>query len=790
MEERNVMNAVTVKLSLLIAALCMALAGARGLAAESGQSVVYEWNAASFRPAGGHKAEAVKRANGAIAQRITATRNDWNNFIIIPEGTLKGGRQYTAILKYEIVSPTVFPGTFYMFARSKSLGQHRDIWQTWLGDARTSGVARLSMSLRPADDWMFYVGCKGPGVQIIDSLQIVEGSGFEYLPAAQAAVSAPAGATTQAVAIGASKITIDPPAAKQERVLTATEFGLVADDPQTSTTIAVATKNFAAVKRAIDACREQDASRLVFPKGVYRFYSDEAIAISKLSDVVIDGQGSEFIFEKLHPNVAAVSVIDCTRCVIKDLRLDWDWTVTPLASLCRVMSVSDDGLNCELMFPDLSEKELELVQKAPWKQIFPMDEKTFRPLSAVRLSPSVSQFTPLPGGVLRVTFKQPMPLVKGDTYCVRHQYYEMSAFRIGDSSHLLFDNVTIYSMPGMGWVSRGEMSHWGFRDCRIVRREGSRRPLTATADGFHVTESLGNLLLENCEFTGLGDDCVNIHDNCFQGVQRNDDHTLTLVGNNRWRFRVAAGHTIELFRADYSPIGFRSRIDAVVYKGDDTILTLTEKLPADLSRQSIVVNHHYRSANVRIVNSRFHNTSGRGLLTDAKDLTVENCIFDHTFGQAVQLAIDIVPPLWAEGLPTSNVVLRGNVFDGVNAAGRTDNAAICTFTRWPAGATMHTLYSDVLIERNRFVDTHGPAVAIRNCQNVVVRDNTIDTVKLANPTAFAAAILAAYSSDLTLSDNRWEAGVSVVKPGVLYDPQTTSNVAATNNVVRYSATQP
>ena len=747
--------------------------------AEEKRAVVYEWNPTGFRSIPVYQGTPVTRASGQTAQCITALGAEWNNYIVVPPGKLKGGHEYTAILKYEIVTPPEFPGMFYMFARSKSLGMRCDLWQTWVGDARASGIARMPFHLKEADDWVFTVGCKGPATQIIDSFQIVEKTGFVYLPAEEKPASAITSSTLP-VATGASEITIDPPAATPGPVLSATDYGLVADNPSAPTTTDVATANFAAIKRAIDACRQQGATRLVFPKGVYRFYSKEPVPFDKLNDLVIDGQDSEFIFQKIHEG-AAINVTGCNRCAMKNMRVDWDWAVTPLASLCRVVSATADRLSCDLVFPDLNEKEIDLVKKAPWMGLTVMEPEFFRPKNGQILRCSVPQCTSLPDNVLRVTFKTPVPVAVGETYFIRHQYYEMPAFRIGDSSHVLFDNVTIYSMPGMGWTTRGETNHWGLRNCKITRREGSRRPVTTAADGFHVVESLGNLLLENCEFTGISEDNINIHDNCFQGVKRNDDHTLTLVGNKPWRFKVAVGQTIELFHADYSPIGFQSRINAVAYKGNDTILTLAEKLPGPLSPQTIVGNQHYHTSNVRIANCRFH--GGGRILTSATNLTIEDCLFDHT-SMAVQLAVDIDPALWAEGSPASNIVLRRNTFESVNATGRLDGEAVGTFTRWPAGPTAYPLYRDILIEKNRFVNTHGPALSLRTCQNVFVRDNLIDMAKASdNMAPLASVFFVEHSSDLKLGGNRWEVGAAAVKTGVLYDPETTSKLDATDNIL-------
>lgn len=749
-------------------------------AGEAEPTVVYEWNPAAFRAGPPYQATPVVRPDGRTAQCLTAPGGEWNNYLYVPQGKLKGGRGYTALVTYEIVTPTVFPGTFYMFARSKSLGQHCDLWQTWLGEAGATGTARLSMDLKPADDWVFFVGCRGPGAQIIDRFRIVEGNGFVHLPAE--AGESPAVSPGAPVATGSEEIVIEPPAATGGPVLSATDFGLVADDPAGPAEPDAAPDNLGAVKRAIDACRAQGASRLVFPKGVYRFQAREALPFLNLTNIVVDGQGSEFLFRKLHPGVAAVTLMECDHVVLRDLRLDWDWSVTPLASLCRVTGVAADGMGCDLAFPDLDEAEVERVREAPWMQFFPVDPLEFRIQSSEKIPSPVEGFEALPGNRLRVTFKQPVPLVEGRTYCIRHQYYDMSAFRVGNSRHLLFDEVTIHSMPGMGWVFRDDMSHWGLRNCKIARREGSRRPVTTTADGLHVIESRGNLLLENCEFNGIFEDNLNIHDNCAQGVRRVDDRTLVLVGNNRWRMRAEAGHAIALYRPDFSPLGYQSRIDAVAYQGNDTVLTLAEPLPESVPGPTLVSNLHFDTANVRIANCRF-NGGGR-ILTSARNLTIEDCVFDHTFGQAVQLAIDIVPPHWAEGRPASNVVLRRNVFDSVNGTARADGAAVCTFTRWPAGATDAPLYRNLLIEGNRFVNTAGPALSLHNCQAVTVRDNVIDTAGLKGVgMPFPAAILTTRSADLALGGNLWKTGPVGVVPGVVLDPATTVRVECAGNRV-------
>ena len=99
--------------------------------------------------------------------------------------------------------------------------------------------------------------------------------------------------------------------------------------------------NYEVFKKAIDYCREIKASNLEIPKGKYYFntnlYNGEAqIKLDDLSDITINGNGSEFIFSS---DNKFISIHNCTRLEIKNLILDWNWDKEPLASLGRIIKV-------------------------------------------------------------------------------------------------------------------------------------------------------------------------------------------------------------------------------------------------------------------------------------------------------------------------------------------------------------------------------------------------------------------------------------------------------------------
>ena len=752
----------------------------------SAPTVVYRWDAQEYlKTTGPYTATALPGADGSQRVQIAAGGGDWNNLIKVPVGVLKGDHEYLATLSYEIVKPppypgNPFPGTFHLYARSAKLGQENDVWQNWLGDAGDKGVVRLPLRLRPADDWTFTVGCKGAGTLIVDSLTITEGTGFVFTPATADAAAAPV-ASAAAVVTGCAAVTLTPPATGTGLEVSAHEFGLTADPADGTFSDEVAAANATALAKAVDSARTRNASRLVIPAGVYHVAQKESLKLENLHDLTLDGQGGMLIFCKLLKAGPAIDIKTCQRVVIRDLRIDWDWKVNPIASLCVVQAMADDRKSATIQFPDLDAATTERVKTANWAGFNAVDPETMLPTGIAAIKPLVVSRESKGGNVLAVAFSTPQKLVVGQSYVIRHLYYEMGTFKMTDVSNLRFQGVTIHSLPGMGWVGRGDLDHLALVDCHLAPPPGSRRPMTTAADGFHIIESQGSILIENCSISRTGDDCINIHDNCFQGLRQTGPNTLVLVGNHRWNMKVAAGDKLELFHQDYSPTGFSGTVKAVNFKKDDTELEFTDPLPAGISPLSIVFNRRYGTNNVRIVNSRF--SFGR-VLVSAQHVTIEGNEFDHPFANAIQLHTEIVGSLWAEGSGAGDVVIRNNRFTGANLRGKFGGAVIYGAPVLPAGRTQFPLFHDVLITGNQFADSRGPVVSLGACKNVEISGNRITGDNLLpNANAQAGVILAECGSALRITDNTWTPGPAQKLPGVLIDPATTSGVVIGGNRV-------
>jgi hypothetical protein len=331
----------------------------------------------------------------------------------------------------------------------------------------------------------------------------------------------------------------------------------------------------------------------------------------------------------------------------------------------------------------------------------------------------------------------------------------------------------------MGWVCRGDLDHLALTACRVVPRPGTRRPLSTAADGFHIADSKGGVLIDHCEFDHTGDDCVNIHDTCCQGVRKTGPDSIVLVNNPRYKMRAAVGDHIELFHADYSPAGYVGTVTKVTFTGNDTVLEFAEALPDAVSPLSIMFNHRFGTCDVHIADCRFN--FGRVLLSTRR-ATVERCDFDHCFAYAIQLHTEIISNLWAEGSGAEDILIRDNVFTAANPRLKLGGAVIYGMPVIPAGRTGYPLFRHIEIADNRFVDSRGPIVALASCQDVSIHGNRIEgDTAMPGATTQANCVLVQDSSDIRVEDNTWRDGPGEIRPGVVYDPATTRGLVVAGN---------
>lgn len=744
----------------------------------------------------------VQNSNGTKSIEVTITRGTgYYNYIVIPRTYLKtDATDFTVEVTFRVTKSTTLPCTFYIFARN-SKSQAYDIWQRWVGEPDgKQRTIRFPMQLTPIEGgtWTIYGGAQGMCSIIYDRIAVKEGRAIEHLkPLTDANLNAPDVLSNTPLATGYSPIQIIRPDDKGQGKIISAE-GRMIPDGDTPVSDETAENNGKELQRMVNEAKAIAGNKtILIPKGVYRIANHGGVIIDGMDDLIIDAQGSDFIFQKLYTGQCFM-IAKCNRVVVKNLNMDWNWDYYPIASMFKVNAVSDDRKTLDLDFYEYSDEQAQRLEKLDWMMFLPLEPDTLYP----KRNGQPEKFTlsnqrpklQIKGNQVTANYDRPVALTAGQTYAVRHLYYNLIGFKMANCAHLTFENINIYSLPGMGWLNTGTTHHWRFNQCRIDRRPGSKHPLTTAADGIHAGESKGDLIIENCVFTGLGDDGINLHDNTWQGGLEfgDNDHQLRLLNCPKHRLRIEAGDVLRFYNPDFSPAGIELQVAREPqYDGkpnayvNSTITTIdfTTPVPKKLSYLSIVANTRFGTHNVLIANNTFYRTFGRGILHSGDNVTVEGNRFEEVGGCAIQVQADIVDLHWAEGTGTKNMVIRNNSFKDVNRAGRWEGAVVYTGGRLPWGPTEYPLFDQFLIEKNHFINPPGPAMTLTSTHNVVVRDNIIEMIDpMPNTTPYAGTVFNDNTSNINVVQNLWKYHN---KPenigGVIYNPTESSQVYSIQN---------
>ncbi|MEO5593233.1 MAG: hypothetical protein ABIR15_23185, partial [Chitinophagaceae bacterium] len=285
-----------------------------------------------------------------------------------------------------------------------------------------------------------------------------------------------------------------------------------------------------AVKQALVYIKQNKISKLVFPKGRYDFYPDQAIekyiftsnndeslkriifSLSGFNNFEIDGQGASFIF---HGYVSPFIIENSNNITLKNFSIDWERT---FHSEGKIISVDKDGMDLSFSdkFPYKIENAVLVFQdnnhvEYPYGSLLEFDPVKHETAYMARdyyfgHGQPAKEITP---GNVRLL----APGIKGTpgNVMVFNALKRLcSAITVSDSHNLLFDSMNIFHCGGMGIValrSRDiEINH-----LTVTRSPGTERVLSITADATHFVNCGGKLMIQNSLFENQMDDAANIH---------------------------------------------------------------------------------------------------------------------------------------------------------------------------------------------------------------------------------------------------------------------------------------
>ena len=606
---------------------------------------------------------------------------------------------------------------------------------------------------------------------------------------------------------GCAKFTVAQPEKREGPVVKAADFGFSTANSD----------NAAAINRALEECRRVKAERLELAPGTYRCHGPVGVAMEGIEDLVLDGKGALLVFWRKAAGDwdagaggpvgggANLLVKDCRRVRVERLKMDWDWSVAPLGffgeCVNKHVDQRDNESYVDFEIPDMKRYPL-YPNPVPVQLIQPMSKDRTNGrlegghgrcycgsmpghfgcrnewLSPTRLRVWVyvpqagrpqnrndlSRFSPSRNRSACGSFDM------NEMYGICHYYYGMNGITLDSNEHVTLREVDIWSCRGAGLMIEGTQKYtllYKFRvappspdDVRAAGAGGAYpRCLTSTADGTHVKQCRGYVMMARCEWAMHNDDSVNFHD-CTTIARAEGRRVLRVVNNNGTKYLSAdVGAELELRQEDYSVTGWRGKVVSM----DDRTFTMDRDLPKQNGLFFVVFNRMYSTEHIHFMKCRFHGTPWARNVILASNVTIDDCRFEGMLNSPLKFQACYNYNVWCEGAGCTNVVVRNCTFS--NCADYSQNydpngissqiycgVKIPSSRGWPeknvvpiydaqlkkavdarlakgpsadVAPAFRDVLSGILVEGNTFVNPRGYVWYAENGDNLIFRNNKV-----------------------------------------------------------------
>lgn len=532
------------------------------------------------------------------------------------------------------------------------------------------------------------------------------------------------------------------PNEKSCRSVNASDFGVstAADD------------NYSAFCKAIEYCKANPNITLKVDGGKYYFRTDKSIMLDGLENVLIDADGAQFIFE--NPNY--FHIVNCNCIEIRGLGITWNLDVSRLASLVKIRNASKESQSFELEFTELNEVSADIpimaFTKYDSETLTPGTRQDFKENYVYQFPGSIKTVEKTGHNVLKVTHDGSLDnYTDGEIYLLRHHVYGGNAFNVYNTSNITFSGIKLYAVAGMGWLIENRSEHFQLLGCVIgLDPEHDDNRISTTADGVHIANTNGKFRISGCDFSFMGDDDVNVHDNIATITDKLDEKTVEIYTNAN---NFAAGDTAIFSSKDFDRLGFSAEVTSVEGKK----LTFDKELPDYIVKDCIVSNGSIDSGNYVISGNYFHENRARGLLLQSNNGLCESNRFYKTMANPIKVIMDISSGLWLEGTGVNGLVIRNNSFVECNVVEW--SAQISISTNIDGKTADSTLFYNITVENNSFDNFYGRLVDASNVSNLKICGNRVNNKDGSYEARRGRIIIRQSCSRVTISNNEYKASV-------------------------------
>lgn len=465
------------------------------------------------------------------------------------------------------------------------------------------------------------------------------------------------------------------------------------------------------------------------------------ISLKGVSNIIIDGDSSEFIF---HSRMLPIAIINCANITLRNISIDFQ---NPHIS--QVQIISNDTVNNTIIY-----------RPAPWVDytiangqfIAKGEGWSHKPCAGIAfdgttrhlvyntsdIAVGTDNCTQLPDGTISAPWRN-KALTPGTIVAMRNYDRPAPAIFVDNSLNTSLENVTVHYAEGMGLLAQNstDINLEGFG----VKLKGNDDPryFTTQADATHFSGCRGTIHSVEGLYEGMMDDAINVHGTYLKILSIESPNTLTAqyMHPQSYGFKWAnVGDTVAMVKSktmdvlaqrltveSISPVDATNEAGAKIFQ-----VTFNQAIPQsiNLSTDSYSIENLSATPQVVFADNIVRNNRARGaLFSTPKKVVVDSNIFDHTSGCAILLSGDSNG--WYETGSCHDVTITNNQFiNALTNMFQFTNAVISIYPEIPDLKAQQTYFhSGITITGNTFNTFDTPLLYAKSVDGLIFLDNTI-----------------------------------------------------------------
>lgn len=553
---------------------------------------------------------------------------------------------------------------------------------------------------------------------------------------------------------------------KQEKIIDAGDYGLKENEDAVP-----------AIRKALEACVAQKATKLVIPKGTYNCLPGKAnekylhisnndngmkrilFSLNRMKDFEIDGNGCQFI---MNGQMIPIHLEYCENIKLTNFSINWK---KPFYLQGKVVAVNPQNnsfdlkvyeecdyeiIANELIFTGKAEKSTrtwrdwapKIVDDQTWEQNIDWniwyDPQTKAPafnhgaslLRSYNEAKGVRYHAEEIGPRLVRIFEATNVLPKIDWTLIVHGRKDKE--RLSPAIHLFhnkdikLENINVYQAGGMGLIGE-RCDNVTLINFNVVLPPNSGRMVTTTADATHFVNCRGLLSYNKCIFENMLDDAGNFHGIYTKVDGLVDDYTIGVrrMHGQQLGFQFAeVGDSIRLSESKPMQPYVTLRVAEVKDLNEEYMTLRFNKKVSNILRPGSVADNVSWQANVEFKDCTVRRNRARSLLISTQgNVLIENNNFSNCTHYSLLFEGDAT--YWYESGPVKNVTIRNNYFKDFGLEGGSSQvlrfSPRVTFDSVPS----HYFHTNVTFENNTCEVSSREFVYANSVENLLIKGNTI-----------------------------------------------------------------